>query len=151
MKKFIFIILLLTLCFLSSILGENVEPVLFFYSMTCSQCKDMKSFLESLLDKNEDILIELHDVDEEIGLWEEKCNIYNIPAWGVPRIFVGDKVFAGWFLYQGDLVYVDQYYGNIGYKNQILKALEFYFDSTLNIPEMKETKNNENLQEDCSC
>ena len=133
---------------------STCDPVLFFYSKTCVQCKQMKEIINLIVSENKDVKIELHDADEEPELWENTCSAYGIPAWGVPRIFIGSKVFAGWFQYVGELVYEPSYYGYIGSRNQIVKALEQYFNCSISNTETEEIKRNQSSQvgdDDCNC
>ena len=46
---------------------------------------------------------------------------------GVPRMFIQDRVFADWSDEKGELVYIPSYYGYMGYRNQVIDALEAAF------------------------
>ena len=136
-------------------LGDNKQnaPVLFFYSKNCAQCCQMKQVIDQILLSNEEIVIELHDIDEEPQIWATTCESRGIPVWGVPRIFIGEQIFAGWFEYKGDLRYADSYHGYIGYRNQIVLALEAYFDTSISGIETETSAQMLYIQkdEDCGC
>lgn len=91
----------------------------------------MKQAIDRILLNHKEIEIESHDIDEEPQIWKSACESRGIPVWGVPRIFIGEKIFAGWFDYKGDLRYIDAYHGYIGYQNQIVLALGTYFDTSI--------------------
>ena len=153
------LILLLPLISVSPIFGIDADesapgtPVMFFYSTTCAQCKQMKQTIELIMVDNPGVRIEFHDVDGESGLWEKTCSDYGIPAWGDPRIFIGSQNFAGWFQYAGDLRYEASYNGYIGYSNQIIRALGLFFNCPVAVPETGVTASGNDSQndDDCGC
>lgn len=113
------------------------EPVLFFYSEECPSCKKMHAFLDELLVLNPKIPLEMYEIDTYPEKWKEACTSAGIPAWGVPRIFIGEKVFADWREKDGELIYNSSYSGYVGYKNQIINALEITCGK-LTLPECTE-------------
>lgn len=120
--------LLLLLCCLGIYVAakpiEKSEPVRFFYSEDCPSCKKMHTFLDELLQLNPEMPLEMYEIDMCPVEWREACEGAGIPVWGVPRIFIGEKVFADWKEKDGDLIYDTSYSGYVGYKNQIVSALE---------------------------
>ena len=102
------------------------KTVLFFYSETCADCHAAKALMDAVLKAVPDARIVEIDADAEPDLWKAACEDAGIPVWGVPRIFIGDLIFAGWSERAGDLIYIPAYYGYMGYRNQVVLALEEY-------------------------
>lgn len=129
-------------------IGKPAE-ILFFYSQTCGDCKGMKEFMTAVSESYPELPIVFIDADENPERWEEACAQAGIPAWGVPRLFFGKESFAGWFQREGNLVYAPAYYGFIGYRNQIIAALQKYAGH----PILIDTHDNDMLseEEDCGC
>ena len=105
---------------------SDERSILFFYSGDCSDCHAMKAWLDPLLEAAPELPVREICIEEEPALWEQSCKNAGIPAWGVPRIFIGDMVFAGWSKKDGQLVYIPAYYGYMGYRNQLAAAIESY-------------------------
>ncbi|MCF0237447.1 MAG: thioredoxin family protein, partial [Sphaerochaetaceae bacterium] len=111
MRRILFVLLIMVFSLSIIFATENpmtnrpITPVYFFYSSTCGQCKQMKDTLGEILAVYPNLPIRMFNVDIDAQVWENTCKAYNIPPWGVPRIFIGKKIFAGWFSYEGGLLY----------------------------------------------
>lgn len=116
-------------------------PILFFYSADCSDCHAMKRMIDAVLSEDPSLPIREICIEDDPETWSIACKNADIPIWGVPRIFVGDLIFAGWSDKDGPLLYIPSYYGYMGYKNQLLSAMEDYLG--MPIPEIKETETDE--------
>ena len=98
----------------------------------------MKRYLTDVLDLNPELRIEMYCIDDTQDQWIESCTKAGIPAWGVPRIFIGGLNFADFLKKDGDFLFLSSYYGYVGYKNQIIMAIESYSGLDLKIPETTE-------------
>ena len=106
-------------------------PILFFYSADCADCHAMKRMIDAVLSEDPSLPIRKICIEEEPEAWREACEKAGIPVWGVPRIFIGDTVFAGWSEKDGELIYVPGYYGYMGYRKQVAAAMEAYLGISL--------------------
>ncbi len=106
-------------------------PVLFFYSSDCADCHAMKRMIDAVLSEDPSLPIRKICIEEEPEAWREACEKAGIPVWGVPRIFIGETVFAGWSEKDGELIYIPGYYGYMGYRNQVAAAMEAYLGISL--------------------
>lgn len=113
--------------------NDSPDPIQFFYSAECSSCQKMNAFLDDFTTSYPAIPIVSYEINEYAEEWNHACTQAGIPVWGVPRIFIGDSIFAGWYEEDGELFYVPEYYGYLGYKNQILLAMENYLNQDLTI------------------
>lgn len=115
-------LMLTAVCCLAQEADENTVDI--FYSQTCPSCRLMLGALDELLLLNPDLPLELIDIHQEPERWTRACEEAGIPVWGVPRMFVDDKVYADFTEEDGELVYIPEYYGYMGYRNQISAAIE---------------------------
>ena len=84
----------------------------------------MKAELDELQVLNPELPLRMFEIDEHAEVWQSACEKAGIPVWGVPRLFVGDRVFADWRNCDGELIYVPAYNGYLGYRNQVFLAIE---------------------------
>lgn len=124
MKKTMYLLVLLLPVFTACTQQVQSESIRFFYSQECASCQQMKGFLEELMELNADLPMTMTDIDEDPEAWEAACQQAGIPVWGVPRMFIGDQIFAGFNLEEGELIYIPAYSGYMGYANCILAAIE---------------------------
>lgn len=74
----------------------------------------------------------------------------------MPRLFLDDVSFTGWFETDGDLQYGGEYYGYIGYRNQIIEALGRHVENLI-VPEDTAAQSTDAkdaaqpAEEDCGC
>ncbi|MBN2881372.1 glutaredoxin family protein [Candidatus Woesearchaeota archaeon] len=103
----------------------------FFYSDTCPHCHDEMKFFDETIKNNPNIVINYYEVSHEGNrtLLEKFAKMYNTSTNGVPRTFIGNEVFIGFDFGEGPLTYHDVYKANIGYSNQILRAINEITDS----------------------
>lgn len=135
-KKCVYLVFVLSFLACACVFATE-ESVLFFYSDDCGACIEMKEFMEKLVAGNPGLLIEMCDIEEHPDLWMDTCRNAGIPAWGVPRIFIGDKNFADFYMQEGGLTYLQSYYGYIGFYNQIVSALEDFFGMPVEIDDFE--------------
>lgn len=114
------------------------DGILFFYSESCPSCHEMKAELDELLVLNPELPLQMLEIGENADAWQSTCEKAGIPAWGVPRLFVGDQVFADWSNCDGELIYVPAYYGYLGYRNQVFLAIEAVYGELI-LPEKDES------------
>ncbi len=98
--------------------SEQVE-MYFFYSMSCPHCADEKAFLESIEDNYPGLRINYFESSENWELFNSMCQNYNTSSAGVPRTFIGDKVFIGFERNDCDPVWYESYSAYMGCPNQI--------------------------------
>ncbi|MBW2983924.1 glutaredoxin family protein [Candidatus Woesearchaeota archaeon] len=120
MRKLLFFFFLILLA--SSVYAEPCE-VYFFYSSTCPYCAKERPFLQKLEKTNPLLKVNYIIASDDYGLFEKMCNEHGSIPVGVPRTFVGDKVFVGFDEEDGQLKYSQGYQAYIGYKNQIESAI----------------------------
>ncbi|MBW2980768.1 thioredoxin family protein [Candidatus Woesearchaeota archaeon] len=118
----IFLILFFAFFLASSVYAETCE-VYFFYSTTCPYCAQERPFLETLEQINPDLKVNYILASEDYELFKDMCEEYDSAPVGVPRTFVGDKVFIGFDKEDGPLKYSKGYMAYIGYRNQIELAV----------------------------
>jgi thiol-disulfide isomerase/thioredoxin len=117
-------LLALLLCILpATALETDMLDVYFFYSDTCPHCQKEKPFLECLEKDNPGLRIYYLEISENIDLLKEFALRHNTTTAGVPRTFVGDKVFIGFSENRGALEYNPVYKAYTGYQNQLEEAI----------------------------
>jgi glutaredoxin len=104
----------------------RVDPVEvdFFYSQTCPHCAEQKPLMEAIDQYNSHVLVHSHEVNQEFDRFKEFLSRYQIQSTAVPRTFIGDVNFIGYSSTDGPLEYSSVYAGYIGYRNQIIAAIE---------------------------
>ena len=102
---------------------NDTVTVYFFYSSSCPHCREETPFLEELERRYPKLEVKYLEVGKNVELFEELCKEYDTIAVGVPRTFIGNKVFIGFTKGGGELVYHQGYRAYIGYKNQIELAI----------------------------
>jgi len=132
MKKLILILIVVLMTFNIVYAQECLDPdhiqIYFFYSETCSHCAKLKPMLEEIDDKCEFSDVNSYSVTKFRDKWVEFSNKFNTTTGGVPMLFVGDKVFIGYTPANGSLEYDPVSNGYIGYKNQIIDAIQQNID-----------------------
>lgn len=103
--------------------AEPVE-VLFFHSVNCPHCREQMPLMLDLAAYNEDVAVQIYEVSEHPDLWAEFQTKRGLPSGAVPRTAVGDITFIGYSPNDGPLEYSQQHVGYIGYRNQIIQAIE---------------------------
>ena len=102
---------------------DKVITIYFFYSPNCPYCAEEKPFLEELERRYPSLVVRYFEAGKNIGLFKDMCMEYDtIPA-GVPRTFIGNKVFIGFNKDSGELIYHQGYKAYIGYRNQMELAV----------------------------
>ncbi len=114
--------------------AEKGLDVYFFYSQTCPHCAKQKPLMEYIDRQNEEIKVHSLEVSQNPQIWQEFLEKYQIPSKAVPRTFIGDKNFIGYSETEGELEYNPVYRGYIGYRNQIIQAVEAQLGYVVNIP-----------------
>ncbi|HIE34042.1 MAG TPA: hypothetical protein EYP86_02750 [Candidatus Altiarchaeales archaeon] len=107
----------------AQVCDANKVGIDFFYSPTCPHCQKEIVFLKTLEKKYPRLEVNYYVVSENRDLFYDMCKKYNsIPA-GVPRTFIGNKVFIGFSEEYGNLEWSQGYLAYIGYKNQIENSI----------------------------
>ncbi len=127
-------LLTLTSVPLSSQAGEKVLDIYFFYSQTCPHCVQQKPLMNYIDQHNEEVKLYAYEVKEHPEKWREFLAQHQIKSAAVPRTLIGEKLFIGYSEADGELEYNPIYIGYIGYKNQIVKAIESELGHSLNLP-----------------
>jgi thiol-disulfide isomerase/thioredoxin len=108
--------------------GSNSKgtKLILFHSESCPHCQDERRWLDGIRSNYPDLVIEEYEIGspENASLFERMSAEYNTTAGGVPRTFIGSKVFVGFSSEEGDLVYNQGYKAYIGYSNQIEKSIQ---------------------------
>lgn len=130
--KYLLLLLLITVSFASIVSAQEQcnatkEPVYLFYSNTCPHCKNEIAFLKDLQQKYSQINIQYMEISANAEKYQEFAQKYNTTAAGVPRTFIGNKIFIGFSKEDGKLEYQPSYKAYIGYQNQLSSALFDYF------------------------
>lgn len=121
--------------FISPVLaqGQTLE-IYFFYSETCPHCVAQKPLMEYIDVNNQDIILKAYEVHKNQEIWQEFLSKYQINSAAVPRTLIGETSFIGYSETDGELEYNAVYQGYIGYKNQIIQAIEKELNHPINIP-----------------
>ncbi len=123
------------IAFVSPVLAsDKVVNVYFFYSQTCSHCAQQKPFMEYIDKHNEEIKLYAYEVSEHPEKWQEFLVQHQIKIAAIPRTLIEEKLFIGYSEADGDLEDNPIYIGYIGYKNQIVKAIESELGHSINLP-----------------
>ncbi len=112
------------------VVGCTSEPdvkhgveVHFFYSNKCSDCLSEDPFMKEL-NNMDGVTVYYHDVEDSLEDWKKMASEHNVETGSLPMTFVGDKVFGGYKDYDGDLKIIPMSNLYVGYRNQILSAVE---------------------------
>jgi glutaredoxin len=98
--------------------------IYFFHSKTCPHCREQTPLMNQIATYNEDVkLIEI-EVNEQAKIWQEFREKNQIKSGAVPRTVIGNKHFIGYSPDDGPLEYNPVYQGYIGFRNQIILAIE---------------------------
>jgi glutaredoxin len=126
------------IAFVSPALTENkVVDIYFFHSKTCPHCVKQKPLMEYLDQHNQGVKLYAYEVNEHPQIWRDFLKKHQIKSAAVPRTLIGEKLFIGYSETDGELEYNPVYEGYIGYKNQIIKAIELEVGQSLNLPDYK--------------
>ncbi len=115
--------ILLTLMPWAAPAQTNVD-VYFFHSHTCPHCREQMPLMVAIDDYNEDVTVHIIEVGEEPEVWEQFRADHGISSGAVPRTQVGERSFIGYSPTDGPLEYMEPHEGYIGYRSQIVKAIE---------------------------
>lgn len=115
--------------------AETIQEVFFFYSDTCPHCHEQMPLMRSIDENNPNLEVHFFEISKEPKKWDAIRAEYNITSGAVPRTFVHNHTFIGYSTQDGELEYNNVYKGNIGYKNQIVKAIEEHIGTELVLDE----------------
>jgi glutaredoxin len=134
-----FLLCLVTLIAFASpaLADDKIVDVYFFHSKTCPHCAQQKPFMEYIDKHNEGVKLYVYEVNEHPQIWRDFLTKHQIKSAAVPRTLIGEKLFIGYSETDGELEYNPVYVGYIGYKNQIVKAIESELGASLNLPGSK--------------
>lgn len=96
LKKSLLILGLLLFAWPTLAQDTSIE-LLFFYSPSCSHCKNLKAEISNLEKEYPQLKVTSYDVTEQDGnnLFLQLSNVYNRNINGVPVALINDKVFVG--------------------------------------------------------
>ena len=122
-----FVITLISISLASIIVNgqddQDKVEIYFFYSKTCPHCAQEKPFLQELEKRYPRLKVNYLVASENRELLLELCKSYNTSPAGVPRTFIGDKVFIGYSPQECDPVWYQGYLAYLGCPNQIENAV----------------------------
>ncbi|GAB4532259.1 MAG: hypothetical protein Tsb0014_16510 [Pleurocapsa sp.] len=104
--------------------GQEVVDIYFFHSKTCPHCLKQKPLMENIANLNSEVTLHAYEVSEQSKTWRDFLDRHQLKSEAVPRTLIGDKQFIGYSEREGKLEYNQVYQGYIGYKNQIIAAIE---------------------------
>lgn len=119
--------------------NETVD-VHFFYSDTCPHCAKEKPLLRSIDQQYPEVNVLFIEVHSQPKRWQEFRRQRGISTGAVPRTVVGDRSFIGYSEREGPLEYNQAYSGFVGYRNQIIKAIEKEVGITISLSVTGEVK-----------
>ena len=114
--------------------GDKGVNIYFFHSHTCPHCAQQKPLMEYIDRHNEEVKLYAYEVNEHPEKWREFLAQHQIKSAAVPRTLIADKLFIGYSESEGELEYNPVYVGYIGYKNQIVEAIESELGHSINLP-----------------
>ncbi len=136
-KFFIFLIIgcLVTIInFITPVLAsEATVDIYFFHSKTCPHCLKQKPVMENIVQLNPEIKLHSYEVREQSQIWQDFLQQHQLKSEAVPRTLIGEKQFIGYSESDGKLEYNQVYQGYIGYKNQIIAAIETELGHPVNL------------------
>ncbi|MDJ0696966.1 hypothetical protein [Mastigocoleus sp. MO_188.B34] len=115
--------------------SNQVLDVYFFYNQACPHCAKQKPLMQYIDRNNQDVKVHTYEVTQYPDIWDKFLEKYKVSSSAVPRTFIGEKTFIGYSEENGDLEYNSIYTGYIGYKNQIIQAIESELGKQINVPE----------------
>ena len=118
--KLFFLVSLILFISLNIVYAQETTALYFFYSTTCPHCKAEFEFLQSLESQCQNLEIRYLEANKNYDLFKQLAEEYNTTTAGVPRTFLGDKVYAGFANVEGKLEYNPVYKAYNGYQNIIL-------------------------------
>ena len=133
-RRFFLIILLVLLAALPVAEAEKSVTLYFFYSSTCPHCAAEKPFLEELEERYPQLEVRYLEASKNAELFGKMAEEYNTSASGVPRTFIGDKVFVGFREDDCDLTYLQGYSGFMGCPNQIEHCVRECLNMSCKVP-----------------
>jgi thiol-disulfide isomerase/thioredoxin len=104
--------------------NTKVVDIYFYHSKTCPHCLKQKPLMESIAKKNPQVKLHSYEVQENPRAWHDFLRQYQLPNGAVPRTRIGDKIFVGYTEESGPLEYIPTHNSYLGYRNQIIKAIE---------------------------
>ncbi|MDJ0568018.1 MAG: hypothetical protein QNJ53_03125 [Pleurocapsa sp. MO_192.B19] len=129
--------------FISPVLaGQEAVDIYFFHSKTCPHCLKQKPLMESVAQLNSEISLHAYEVSEQPQIWQDFLKQNQLKSEAVPRTVIGDKQFIGYSESDGELEYNQVYQGYIGYKNQIITAIETELGHRVNLGVTGASENN---------
>lgn len=136
-SSLVFCLVTLTTFVSPALTEDKVVDIYFFHSKTCPHCVKQKPLMEYLDQHNQGVKLYAYEVNEHPQIWQDFLRKHQIKSAAVPRTLIGEKLFIGYSETDGELEYNPVYEGYIGYKNQIVKAIELEVGQSLNLPDSK--------------
>jgi hypothetical protein len=98
--------------------------IYFYHSKTCPHCLKQKPLMEAIAQNNPRIKLHAYEVHENIKDWQKFIKDNQLPTGAVPRTLISKKIFVGYTEEAGALEYIPIHKSYLGYRNQIINAIE---------------------------
>ena len=115
--------------------GNSITDVYFFHTATCPYCRQQEPLMDYIDDTYPQVRLRSYEIEDFPDIWQEVRSRYGITSGGVPRTFIGDRSFIGYSEDDGPLQYQSTHQGYIGYRNQIIAAIEAEAGIEIRLPE----------------
>jgi thiol-disulfide isomerase/thioredoxin len=113
--------------------NDRIVDVHFFYSSTCPHCAKEKPLLEAIDRQYSQVNVRFIEVRSQPKRWQEFRQERGISSGAVPRTVIGDRSFIGYSNREGPLEYNQAYSAFVGYRNQIIQAIEEEAEITISL------------------
>ena len=108
--------------------------IYFYHSKNCPHCIKQRPLMEYIAQHNQEVNLYAYEVQQNSQAWREFLEKYQLPSGAVPRTLIGDKIFVGYSENEGELEYIPVHKSYLGYRNQIIQAIEEGVGHPINIP-----------------
>jgi glutaredoxin len=108
--------------------------IYFYHSKNCPHCVKQKPLMEYIAKHNQEVNLYAYEVQQNPQAWRKFLEKYQLPSGAVPRTLIGDKIFVGYSENEGKLEYIPVHKSYLGYRNQIIQAIEEAVGHPINIP-----------------
>jgi hypothetical protein len=113
---------------------EAVVDIYFYHSKTCPHCLKQKPLMEYIDGQNQAVKLHAYEVHENPQAWQDFLEKHQLPTGAVPRTAIADKIFVGYTEEEGELEYIPVHKSYLGYRNQIVKAIEEGVGHSIKLP-----------------
>ena len=146
-KKILFILILfiLNISFVQAD-DKNLVNIYLFHSDTCPHCKEEIHYLDSILEKYDNVKLYMYEIgdSENLALLNEAASLYDTSVSGTPFTIIGDKYFKGFSYenYYDRFIATIEYYSENGYVDHFGEYL-----GNVELPKYQINENNVDVEE----